>query len=331
MQDLTPARRELLARRVGALPGVVDVTLTSQPPFVQGRTTGTFQRGDGTAPVTLLEFGGDARQLDVFGIDLVAGRGFDVGRDGASRRGGTRRVVLNERAARALGFTDPAEAVGAVLNPGDASEEARVVGVARDVNYLGLHNRVFGSAFVLDPGRARYLAIRTEGPAIAAQVSAIRDVWQEVAPDRPYVARRLDGYFGDLYGLFGGVGAAIAPLAIIALALALAGLASLCALSARRRRREVAIRKVNGATTPGIAGLFLRQHMVPVGVAVFLGVPLAAVAGSTYLSFFADKTPVLPLLTFGVATAVTVLSVVIILWQVSAAASARPALVLRED
>src|SRR6185437_16249392 len=93
----------------------------------------------------------DPSYMSVYGLSLVAGRNFsiaDTARRGSDPVGNDpgqtpfRAFILNETAARSLGFARPADAVGHQISSGFGGILGPVVGVVRDFHSQSLHEKI---------------------------------------------------------------------------------------------------------------------------------------------------------------------------------------------
>ena len=118
---------------------------------------------------------------------------------------------------------------------------------------------------------------------------------------------------------------------VIAILISILGLFSLSLFDVQQRYKEIAIRKVNGATTSVIVGLLLRKYLVLLGISFVIAVPIAWYAIQRYLEGFAYKTAVSWWL-FAVALLITAgVSLLTLIHQTRKAASANPADVIRNE
>lgn len=176
-------------------------------------------------------------------------------------------AMINEAAARALGFTTAGDAIGASLSRrgrDGAAEALHILGVVPD--YTGI--RAATPPYIFTPARddedIRYLAARLAPGREEEGLAAIDRFWRTRVPEEPvdryFVGQRLAGFL-DGYrrnALSFGVAAGLA------LALAATGLFGIAALTVERRRREIAVRKVFGARLGNLLGPLLRQLLAPV-------------------------------------------------------------------
>jgi len=110
-----------------------------------------------------------------------------------------------------------------------------------------------------------------------------------LVPQRPFSYSFLDENFNKQYlgeDRFGKLFLYFAFLAIFISCLGLLGLASYSTL---QRTREIGIRKVLGATVPGIVNMLSKEFMWLVLIAAFIAFPIAWYGMHTWLQDFAYK------------------------------------------
>lgn len=293
-------KQDLLKRKLKALQNVELVAFTSIPPFEQSNNSFGLSKtkGDETNRVVVNRMNVDHDFVSVLNIPVVAGRDFSTEvlsdqRDDPDLR--VSNVLINELAARQLGFASPQEAIGESIW-GDTPDEAdrdnfeyRIVGVLENRNYQGLHNKVKPYIHYISPFPRQTAMVKLRANAPASTISDIESVWKQVHPDYPLEHRFLDALFNDIYVVYQAMNNTLAGFALLALTLALIGLFGLAAFMARGRTKEIGIRKVMGASVPQIVRLLLWQFSKPVLWAIAVALPLAMVASSMYLNFFAER------------------------------------------
>jgi putative ABC transport system permease protein len=163
-----------------------------------------------------------------------------------------------------------------------------VIGVVPTRNIIGLFNSLKPWMFVYD-GRMNTASVRIRGGATMDVVEKIEETWKQVIPEYPMQGRFLDDVFNDVYNILKFMNAALAGFAFVALTLAMIGLFGLAAFMATQRTKEIGVRKVLGASSVQIARLLVWQFSRPVVWALLLALPLAYVASSVYLDFFAER------------------------------------------
>ncbi|MEM9996749.1 MAG: FtsX-like permease family protein [Bacteroidota bacterium] len=347
-EDATPARYPVLKSRLEMLPMVAAVAETGTTPGVSnGGSYATDVRGatierDGT-PVDFVDEG----YFDLLGIESLAGRTFgeeytaDVGTSELvgyaddsffTTRYFDRGFVVNETFARELigmaGAAPDADLNAALGTPlrfyiteNDivySDYVGTVVGVVPDVHSASLRRAIQPRAYQLDRTPSdtyfvlnRILVKLQPGPADEA-VAAIEDVWKTVAPDRPFAPEFLDEQMDALYRAEARLSQVVGVFALLAVVVACLGLFGLASYTAERRRKEIGVRKVLGASVPGLVVLLAKDFLVLVAVASVLAAPLAWWAMRGWLADFAyriDLGPGLFLAAIGLALIVALATV----------------------
>lgn len=301
-QDMRPSY-DRLVEELGTIPGVRAVAGTNFVPFDGGKSVRKISASADAEPAVAADlYHTDEQYLSVFDIPLVAGRGLDRARgdvlveweEGAEPEQAA--ILINERAARALGYERSADGVGQVLYRAqeDGPQTYRVVGVVEDRPLGGVFGGLKPAMFILRPGTFGNVSIRIDPARLETVVPEIELAWNRVYPDYPITRSFLEEQFNNHFGLFETINGALAALAMLAVGLSCLGLFGLGAFMAERRTREVGLRKILGASLPRLIRSLLWQISRPVIVAIAIGTPLALLAAQQYLGFFSDRADVGP-------------------------------------
>jgi len=200
-------------------------------------------------------------------------------------------VVINEKAAQILGWDEP---IGKVIHNWNRNRGYfTVVGVVKDFNYESLHQEVRPMALFLEGGYYKRtqsnISVRLNTNDVANTIDYIQHKWKELAPGTPFNYSFLDQDYDRLYSdetqtekiftIFSGLSIFIACL----------GLLGLASFIAERKTREIAIRKVLGASVIGMVRMQNKGFMGWVLIASLLAWPLAWYALNLWLHGFAFK------------------------------------------
>jgi len=120
-------------------------------------------------------------------------------------------------------------------------------------------------------------------------------------------------------------------LAIACLLIALFGIYAVATASTRRRRKEIAIRKVAGAKVDDIVHLFFREHTGQVVIAGLFALPLAYLMMNNWLHGYAYRIVIPWWLLAAVITGVIIVVLLTVLGQVLKAANSNPAEVVKSE
>ena len=224
--------------------------------------------------------------LETFGIELIAGRDFRQG-DRRSQTENGYRVILNEKAVRLLGLTDP---IGARLMQGNTVNT--VIGVMRDFHSQSLHKEI-GPLFLQYRRNLLYtLGLKIEGENLPETVAFMEKIWKRFLPEKPFEFSFLDESLDQLYREEMRVGQLVGTFALLAILVACMGLFGLAAFTAEQRTKEIGVRKVLGASVRSVVLLLSKEFARLVLIANVLAWPVAYFAVGDWLQHFAYRVDV---------------------------------------
>ncbi len=165
-----------------------------------------------------------------------------------------------------------------------------VVGVVKDFHFISLHYPVGPLVLHLHPERnVRYLFVRVRPTDLPATLALLEDTWRAQAPDLPFVYRFLDERIAQQYEAEERISRIMGYSAVLAILIACLGLFGLSALTVAYRTREIGIRKVLGASAPGIVRSLSTEYVVLVVLANLIAWPLAYLGVEQLLQFHAYR------------------------------------------
>ncbi|HEX8442807.1 MAG TPA: ABC transporter permease [Allosphingosinicella sp.] len=287
---------ETLLREVEKLDGVKSATASTI--FVaSGTTMNTNVQVPGRIkPMTIGWYSVHPNFFDTMGIQLLAGR--KLSRSFANDNGWTPyepeeavepaqralaqrglNVVVNELAAKQMGFPSAAAAIGKQLKVNQFSEDVgllpiTIVGVVQDSRFRSIREPVEPMIFH-DRGIYRQLIVRYDSADPEAVRQNIGRVWKRLAAEVPYDGQYADDQLAELYLTEAARAKTFGGFALLAIVIACLGLFGLAAFTAERRTKEIGIRKVFGATVRDIVALLAWQFSKPVVLANLIAWPVA--------------------------------------------------------
>ncbi|WIV96929.1 FtsX-like permease family protein [Kinneretia aquatilis] len=217
---------------------------------------------------------------------------------GAPEQGsGEGRLVIDAKAARLLGFATPQAAIGAVLRGGgdqvkEGQEQRRVVAVVHDIKQESARDAAQPQGFVLSDAPQWDLTVY--GPDARALRAGLEEVWRTHGPPLGHLIWSAEEQTALVYRQEEQLRQVLSVVALLAVGVAMLGAYALVADTLRRRRTELVLRRLHGASHADIAAEVAREFRGPLLLAGILGLPLAGLAGMAYLDGFVDRLAPLP-------------------------------------
>ncbi|MVM33070.1 FtsX-like permease family protein [Spirosoma sp. HMF4905] len=286
-------RMEGVRNQLARIPGVSNVSFSFIIP--DGKSSGSgqvFHHGrDSTDAATMEVLTTDEHFAQTYGLQLREGQFFHA-------NGGaydSTRVVLNESAAKALGWRDPAKAIGQLVRFPGGNVPLRVDGVLKDFHFGSLHQTINPLIFIHVRANLvyRYFSFKlAPGSADHLQktIAAINKEWARLFPDAPFEYSFMDDTLQKLYQTEKQLQKASRLATTLALIIVLLGVLGLVSLNVTRRTKEIGIRKVLGSSTIGIVNLFMKEFVLILIIANVIAWPLAYYLLSDWLTHFAYRT-----------------------------------------
>ncbi|GAB5519395.1 MAG: ABC transporter permease [Rhodothermales bacterium] len=220
--------------------------------------------------------------MDVYGMDIIAGRGFSQAF--ATDTLGAPGVIINETAAADIGWT-PEEALGKTFFLTDGQGQRTVIGVMADVHVNSVHNDLQPFVLTLDQYPTGYLSVKVRSEQMRETLAMLEETIQAVTP-YPVEYQFMDDHFAQLYAQEQQAGQLVGVFTILALVIASMGLFGLAAYHTRRRTKEIGVRKVLGASTHTLIALLSADFLKLVLVAFVIAVPVSYIAVQQWLDAF---------------------------------------------
>ncbi len=263
-------------------------------------------------------------------IELAAGRMLD--RTMPSDNTGA--FLINETAARDLGWASPEEALNREIVVGDDRNAHTIVGVVKDFHYMGLQSPIeplFIQHFLADDARIGYFTLTVKSGDMNETVQFVQNTWAGLFPDYPFEYFFLDEDFKRLYAGEERLSQMIGILTHLGIFITCLGLWGLSSLSTEQRIKEIGIRKILGASVSGVILLLSKEFARWVIAANIIAWPIGYFVMKNWLQNFAYRTPVTPRIFLLSAVFALAVALMTVSMQTMKAALANPAESLRYE
>lgn len=323
--------REVLAARIRELPEVDMVSRHMTTPEAE-RHGGTILIYKGLteqkieASFDMI----DSNYLPLFGIKLVAGRPL-------FQSDTVRELLINETAARSLGFHHPEDAVGKMLTTGMGDVGSKpIVGILKDFHSKSLRDPITPFFMGSFANRERSISLRLKpgarnADAVHDLLVKLAGLWHATYPNQKFKYSFFDDTIANLYTRERHLSDMLRLTMVIAIVISCMGLLGLAMFAAQQRSREIGIRKILGASATRITTLLTTSFLWPVVLSIAIATPVAWYFMQQWLEGFAYRTT-MPWWIFGFCgLAAIVIALLTVGFQAIRAATVNPVETLRSE
>ena len=308
------------ADRIKQVPGVIDALPISRDfkDMTSGSYSQSYEKDDGErGTVSVLLIQADPHFFDFFGVEIFEGEVFSTDNNFFYS------AVFNETAKKALGENNPMF--------------QRASGFARDF-YLTPTIKAIPTqiSYPPNPGGSDFsffqtIAYRYEEGMRQQTKEAVTQWLHNEFPDNgdfsvyfTYMEDVFDEYFKSERALL----TLLSVMTLACMLIAVFGVYSLTNLTCQQRRKEIAIRKINGAETVDIMNIFFKENLLMLGMGAIVAFPTGYLIMRRWLEGYVKQTSMdawLYVLIFLIVFVVILFSIVSIVWK---AANQNPARVV---
>jgi putative ABC transport system permease protein len=268
--------------------------------------------------------------LKTMGVKLLAGHDFakEFTEPGF-------KAIINRTMSESMGWKNPEDALGQVL---DAALEGKVtiVGVCENFHYTSLKQTI-GPLIIVAAEKdladffTNFLLVRIKPQNLPETIDFMRKQWKEFVAESAFEYFFLDEKLDQIYKTEEKFNRIITLFSVLAIGIGAMGLFGLAAFSVQKRKKEISIRKVNGASTNSIFSLLSRDFFFLILIAGIMGIPLSWYLINQWLNGFAYRVEIGAsefIFSIGI---ILLIAVVTISFQVFKAATGNPVESLRSE
>lgn len=229
----------------------------------------------------------DFDYVKTLGLKICMGRDFstDFSTDSLA-------VILNQSAAQAFGWEDPlGKTIGIPINE-TSTKLYKVLGVVEDFNYESVHVPVGPLVLLLGKSTGSVTLRLNANANPNTIISYAEEKWKSFVPRQAFVYDFFDQNLARQYSAEKRLGKILGIFTIMAFVISCLGLFGLAIFTTNQRKKEIGVRKVNGATTTQIIRLLTFDFTKLVFVALLIACPLSYYIMSKWLENFAYHTSI---------------------------------------
>ena len=309
-------------------PSIEAVTFADSPIVSDGKM-GWSRTGDDGTQVFMEVLPVDDNFVQFFGLQIVEGRDFRE----SDNQNETGSIIPNETFMQMF----PLFHVGSLMY--GHVDNSEIIGVVKDFNFKSLQHAM-GPLVLYNWGKNGWrsfgtMYVRTVPGADFKEVSDyIKEAICKFDPRRePHMitVSHLDKWIEDMYQSEQSLGKLITIASFVALLIAIIGIIGLVFFETQFIRKEIAVRRVNGATVGSILKMINKKYLIMAGASFVIAAPVAYWLMTAWRKGFAYQSPV-PVWIFLVALlAVAAITMAVVTLQSLRAASANPVESLKNE
>ncbi|HEV3327547.1 MAG TPA: ABC transporter permease [Puia sp.] len=315
---------ELFKQEAEELPAIMQVSKLRQPPTSMFTHTGDI-RWVGKDPNVVVSFvQSDVGYDFVKTMDLKLAGGRDFSPAYPTDSAG---FILNETAVKKIGYTDP---IGKTMWWGQ--HPGKIIGVLKDFHFTSLHQPIEPLIIHMNEQRTSgTILVRLRAGRDKEGLASLEKLCRELNPAFPFSYQFSDAEYNKSYRGEQLVGKLANYFAFLAVFISCLGLLGLATFTAEQRTREIGVRKVLGASVPGIVSLLSKDFLALVLIAIVIASPIAWYSVYSWLQGFAYRTPISWWIFAAAGVSALLIAFLTVSFQAVRAASVNPVDSLRSE
>ena len=280
----TYSRLDAFRNQLSQHPSIRQVSFHHRPPMATMNDGGYVKYNNRTQwePFLVRDRWADEQYLETYDLTLLAGRNL-IMRDSVTE------FLVNEEFVEKLGASSPEEVVGKPLLEGNVDVRGVIVGVVKNFHHRSLQNPIEPLVIYSYPRLFRQAGIQLRSENLPQILHIIRQAWEVTFPDQVFSYQFLEETLAQLYKKERTIAKLTRIFALVSIVICGLGLIGLATYTARQRTQEIGIRKVLGASVPGILLLLSKDFMLLMLLGFVLSIPIANYFMQEWLTNFAHR------------------------------------------
>jgi putative ABC transport system permease protein len=275
--SLSILRYDILKAKILKIPGVLSASFCSAAPSSGDNNLTNFSyKGTKDENFQVNSKIADQDYIKAFGLQMVAGRAL-------SKSDTLKEYIVNETLLKKLNVVNPQEAIGKIITL-SGRHKAPIVGVVKDFNNMNLREAISPIIIFSSKKNSQMLAVKMDSRQIPSVMKNIEQLWNSSFPNNVFSSTFMEEDINSYYESEQVMGTLFKVFASVIIFIAFIGLFGLISFVATQRTKEMAIRKVLGATTFELVKMLNTSFIIMVFLANLVAWPVAYIFISKWLS-----------------------------------------------
>ena len=323
-------RFESFKDRLQTQPGIKNVTSAAQGPTWVGESISIDWESNPTDDALPVDYTVvDYDFFETFDMKIIQGRGFSPEFPTDMKDA----CVISELTARRMGLENPIGMSITMNHPAweESFRKAQIIGVVKDFHARTLHTAIRPFVFRMYRPCHQYIFVKVDRTRIPETLGAIENTFKTSVPGYPYRFMFYDEAYNLQYVSEHQLGRIFNVFSLLSVFISCLGLFGLAAYMAEQKTKEIGIRRILGASIPGIATLTTKEFLKWVALATLVAWPVAYYMMSQWLQDFVYRVSIGPLV-FCISGGLTlIIALLTVSYQSIKAATANPVESLRYE
>ncbi|MBS1638079.1 MAG: ABC transporter permease [Bacteroidetes bacterium] len=258
--------------------------------YVPGETInysqGFVKQSDSTNRSSLLLYSNffDEDFIPLYGLKVIAGRNFLPHQNYLE-------LIINRKALKTLGYNSPEDAINQKVYNEGWKYTHTIVGVIEDFHQRSVKEDYLPMAYMYFPGPelSNVVSVKVNTKDMHRTLAYIEKTWKTFYPGSTFEYTFQDDKYNDQFKADTQFGSIFLFFSSLAIVIACIGLFALTMYSVLQRSKEVAIRKVIGASATTLFRLLTREYFILLGIASMIAIPLVYIIMKHWLQNYANS------------------------------------------
>ncbi len=282
---------EALSQELNGISGIVSLSCTSRVPFYGGSSSWGYnwEGKDPEKKVLICSMNADRNYFKTMGIKFAEGNNFPENYNKVldNEKVKSTQIILNQEAIREMGIKNP---IGKYFGRYNEDDKGMIAGVAEDFHFESLRRGVEPMVIMPLFSAPDYIIVRIEPSNFTQTLEKIKKSWSNVLPQSICEIEFFDDNLKNMYDSEIKISGLFRYFSFVAIFISGIGLFGLSLFIIERRRKEIGVRKVNGAKIGEVIFLLNKDFIRWVILAFIIACPLAWLVMHKWLENFAYKT-----------------------------------------
>lgn len=226
----------------------------------------------------------DFDYAETYGFETLAGRFFRKN-DHSSEWDALDKIVINQAAAKMLGFSNIENAIGKQVRYWD--KNWNIIGVIPDFNQRSLHHKIEPLTLMPGYGTSHLLSLKLSGENVDQTIANVKSSYEKFFPGNTFEYSFVDESYQRLYAADLRFRDILSFFTFFTILIASLGLFELASYTTFLRTKEIGIRKILGAGAMSIIAMLSKDFLKLVLIAILFAIPLAYLFMEKWLQGFA--------------------------------------------